>query len=393
MADLADKFVTASFRGVEFFFRSESSQEGRKTVTHDFVNSDRRFVEDLGQMPSIFTLDAFVSSPDAFVKRDNLRRVLDAPGSGILSHPVRGNVEVTAKAYSVRSANNAVGMSNFSLTFESVSAVDEPTVGLATSSTLGNLADTIRDNIEAEANNTYALPTDNAFVDEIFDVNVNASGALERISASIDDLSVREIIDPIISIVQDSRGLVSNPSSLFDNIKTIFRSTSGLGDLNTHLSLIDEVSAIPSITGDTVRRFKRINAYGALVSAYQANALIGAYQAATFADYDTVPELEKAEVLLSDAFSAVVETPVAASIVTDPDIRAGLLDMRSLVTDLFDEKEQLAWKVESFDPAAFGFAATTYRLYGSLDNLDLIARLNVGVNASNPEGAQQVVRL
>ncbi len=393
MADLAEKFVTASFRGIPFFFRSESSQEGRKTVTHDFVGSDRRFVEDLGQLPPIFTLDAFVSGPDAFIKRDNLRRVLDTPGSGILSHPVRGTVEVTAKAYSVRSTNTAIGRIDFSLTFETSSTVDEPTVGLATSSTLGNLADTARDTIETVANNTYALPTDNSFVDEMFDVNKDASDILERISASIDDLGVREIIDPLIKVVRDSRGLVSNPPSLFDLIKTIFRSVSGLGDLQHYLSLIETVLNIPSITGDTVRRNKRIAAYGALVSAYQVNALAGAYQAATAVDYDTVPDLEQAEALLGDAFSDVVEMPVAGSIVTDPDVNAGLLQMRSLVADLFDAKEQLVWKVETFDPVQLGFAATTYRLYGSLDNLDLIKRLNPSVNASNPEGAVQVVRL
>lgn len=393
MTDLAEKYVSASFRGVVFFFRSESSQEGRKTVSHDFVGSDRRFVEDLGQLPPIFTLDAFVSGPDAFIKRDDLRRVLDTPGSGILSHPVRGNVEVTAKAYSVRSTNTAIGRIDFSLTFETSTIVDEPTVGLATPSTLGNLADTTRDVVETVANNTYALPTDNGFVDEIFGVNVGAGEGLGRISASIDDLNVREIIDPIIRTLTESRALVSNPASLFDLIKTVFRSVSGLGDLQHYLFLLETVLNIPSITGDTVRRNKRINAYGALVSSYQVNALIGAYQAATAVDYDTVPDLEQAEVLLSDAFNDVVEMPVAGSIVTDPDVAANLLQMRSLAADLFDEKEQLAWKVESFDPAEFGFAATTYRLYGSLDNLDLIKRLNPGVNASNPEGTIQVARL
>jgi prophage DNA circulation protein len=347
----------------------------------------------LGQLPPIFTLDVFVSGPDAFIKRDNLRRVLDTPGSGILSHPVRGNVEVTVKAYSVRSTNNVIGKIDFSLTFETSSTVDEPTIGLATSSTLGNLADTVRGKIETIANNTYALPTDNNFVNEIFVVNKNAGTGLERISASINDLGVREIIDPLIKVIRDNRGLVSNPSSLFDRLKTIFRSASGLGNLNQYLSLINLVANIPSITGNTVRRNKRINAYGALVSAHQANALVGAYQTATAIDYDTVPDLEQAEALLSDAFNDVVEMPVARSVVTDPDIRADLLQMRSLAADLFDAKEQLAWKVENFDSVELGFAATTYRLYGSLNNLDLIKRLNPAINASQPEDILQVVGL
>ncbi len=393
MADLADKFVAASFRGVVFFFRSESSQEGRKTVTHDFVNSDRRFVEDLGQLPPIFTLDAFVFGPDAFVQRDNLRRVLDEPGIGILSHPVRGNVEVTAKTYSVRSNNNAIGRIDFSLTFETSSTVDEPTIGLATSSTLGNLADIIRSNIETVANETYALPTDNSFVNELFLVNKNAAAGLERISASINDLGVREIIDPIIKIIRDNRGLVSNPSTMFDQIKTLFRSASGLGNLSQYLFLIELVADIPLINGDTIRRNKRIDAYGALVSAYQVDALVGAYQAATAIEYDTVPDLEEAESLLGDAFNDVVETPIVGSVVTDPDVVADLLQIRSLAADLFDVKEQLVWKVESFDPMELGFAANTYRIYGSLDNLDLVKRLNPAINASNPDRVIQVVRL
>ncbi|MEE9159934.1 MAG: DNA circularization N-terminal domain-containing protein [Gammaproteobacteria bacterium] len=385
MSGLAEKYVTASFRGVPFFFRSEGSGEGRKTVVHDFVNSDRRFVEDLGRLPQTFTFDAFVSGIDAFAKRDNLRRVLDTPGSGILSHPVRGNVEVTATSYSIRSTNNAVGRIDFFLTFAASSTVDEPTIGQATGSTLSDLSETIRTIVEQVALGRYLRPTDSGFLNELFGLNTDVAGFLDQISASISDGEVRESINPIINSILTDRGLPSNPETLFSNIQTIFRSASGLGDPNKYHNLLGEVqSLVPFIPENTSRRIRRVLSFGALGSSFQVNSLVGAYQAATAIDYDTVPELEQAEARLNDSFESVVENPIVESVVADPDIKADLLNMRSLAADIFDEKEQLAWKVEDFDPSGRGFAATTYRLYGNLDNLDLIARLNPSINASSP---------
>ena len=37
-----------SFRGIPFLIERHTTKSGRKTVTHEFPNSDNRFVEDLG---------------------------------------------------------------------------------------------------------------------------------------------------------------------------------------------------------------------------------------------------------------------------------------------------------------------------------------------------------
>lgn len=121
---LLDKYLTASYRGVEFQFTRESTTQGRKIVTHEFVNSDRRIDEDLGAFPPIFTLSAFVHGEDAFAKRDKLRRALETPGQGSLIHPTRGRVLVTAKQYSISSNANSVGRIDFQLTFDATEAID-----------------------------------------------------------------------------------------------------------------------------------------------------------------------------------------------------------------------------------------------------------------------------
>jgi len=67
-------------------------------------------------------------------------------------------------------------------------------------------------------------------------------------------------------------------------------------------------------------------------------------------------------------------------------LKARLLQTRVIAQSLFNEKEPKAWKVKPFNPIGRGLATTAYMLYGSNAELDLIARLNPGVNANHPQG-------
>lgn len=86
----------ASFRGVPFEVESDSSPAGRRTQTHEFVQRDAPFVEDLGRVTREFRLVGFVSGADCLLRRDALLAALDTPGPGELVHPWLGRLTVTA---------------------------------------------------------------------------------------------------------------------------------------------------------------------------------------------------------------------------------------------------------------------------------------------------------
>lgn len=96
MSSWRDQLQPASFRGVPFEVETDSSPAGRKTQTHEFVQRDQPFVEDLGRVTREFKLTAFVGGADCFQKRDALLAALDKPGPGELVHPWLGKLNVTA---------------------------------------------------------------------------------------------------------------------------------------------------------------------------------------------------------------------------------------------------------------------------------------------------------
>ena len=115
---LRDELKISSFKGAEFLWRSVGTQSGRKTVTHEYPNSDFRVVEDLGALPKIFTIEAEIAEPNAGAQASKLEAALESKGAGILVHPRLGRLDVTAKPYTMNDRLTNIGIVFFSMTFE-----------------------------------------------------------------------------------------------------------------------------------------------------------------------------------------------------------------------------------------------------------------------------------
>lgn len=117
MTTWREQLQPASFRGVRFEVDSDSSPAGRRTQTHEFVQRDQPFVEDLGRQTREFKFAAFVIGADCYAKRDALLAALDKPGPGELVHPQFGKLNVTAGDCSVSHERREGGMVRFDLVF------------------------------------------------------------------------------------------------------------------------------------------------------------------------------------------------------------------------------------------------------------------------------------
>ena len=112
-----EQYQGASFRGVPFLVPNESENTGQKSVSHEYPNSDERFVEQLGLIPSTFRMDAIIHGENAIQERIRLKEALDTPGLGDLIHPIYGTVRVKALPYSIKSTQTRMGEFIFSLEF------------------------------------------------------------------------------------------------------------------------------------------------------------------------------------------------------------------------------------------------------------------------------------
>ena len=93
-----DRLQPASFRGVPFKTEDESLIAGRRVETHEFVNRDKPYTEDLGKITLRPKITAYVIGDDCYEQRDRLIEALNKPGPGTLVHPAYGEMSVCVDA-------------------------------------------------------------------------------------------------------------------------------------------------------------------------------------------------------------------------------------------------------------------------------------------------------
>lgn len=130
-ADFFKALRPASYRGVSFGVFSADDTRGRSTVTHEFPQRDKVYVEDLGRAPRAIDITAFVVGPDYALRRDDLLAALEKPGPATLVHPWLGSflVSLSAPAVVSHSAENG-GMATFQPKFVEDSAPESPGPGI-----------------------------------------------------------------------------------------------------------------------------------------------------------------------------------------------------------------------------------------------------------------------
>ncbi|MEF9890849.1 DNA circularization protein [Citrobacter sp.] len=148
-----DRLVDASFRGVPFKTEDESLTAGRRVETHEFVNRNKPYTEDLGKATSRPKFSAYVIGDDCYEQRDRLIEALNKPGPGTLIHPAYGEMSVCVDGeINVSSSSSEGRMVRFDLRFVEAGELTYPTSGTATANTLVSscsaLDDCISDNFD-----------------------------------------------------------------------------------------------------------------------------------------------------------------------------------------------------------------------------------------------------
>lgn len=115
---ILENLNVASFRGARFLIKSHSASGGRKTVNHEYPNSDRRFVEDLGELQETFSIQGIIHGDNYFQDRDALITALKTPGVGELSHPFFGTIQCVAQPFTLVEDTTTLGIAKFSMTFD-----------------------------------------------------------------------------------------------------------------------------------------------------------------------------------------------------------------------------------------------------------------------------------
>lgn len=383
--------LEASFRGVPFLILTEGETGGKKNVIHEYPNSQKRFVEELGTLQSTFSISAIVHGADAVQRRLRLTQALNEGGRGLLIHPSLGQRNVVATDWDIAFTDNENGKFVFDITF----VQSEENVSLNPASAnpqfISSLANQTKSSLDLAFVDKYINTTS---TDVLKTLNTKTNGFLDQLNAVSTLLPsgvVPEQLTEFKRILERSRNITSisvrNGSSLSELLRSNF---SAFESISTFISGYSASWEDLTTFGTgrlakpqtTAKRVSEQNNLLAIEDYVRVNALIGLYESASYTTFDTETELLKSQTLLENAYNTIVQQAPEESIVYDNDLRFGINELRVETRDIFEQQLQNVWRIVDINPNETSIALTSYRYYGSLDQLNSLKNLNESVNVS-----------
>lgn len=240
-----DRLVDASFRGVPFKTEDEGITAGRRVETHEFVNRDKPYTEDLGKATSRPKFSAYVIGDDCYEQRDRLIEALNKPGPGTLIHPAYGEMSVCVDGeINVSSSSSEGRMVRFDLRFVEAGELTYPTSGAATANTLVSSCsafdDCISNNFDQFGMDGMPDFVQNGVIDDATSMLGYVSDKMAMVDSGISDAA--RLLQGDISV------LLPPPSSgkgFIDQLQTMWRSGNRLsGNASDLYTMIKNFSGI-----------------------------------------------------------------------------------------------------------------------------------------------------
>jgi prophage DNA circulation protein len=386
---------TASFRNVRFEIQSSEDARGRRVVTHEFVNRDLPYSEDMGRKARQFTIEGFIVGFDYLRQRDRLIEALeDERKPGELVHPYYGNIQVNCTGFTVRQSGRDGGSASFSMTFVEAGSLSYPNVTKDQRTLLELLG---LGGVQAALDsftNTFSTDGFPEYVRE--NASDKVSGLLDSIEAQTDFINRSS---------DDIADLAYEIQNMRDDLDEIINTPAILGErLNSSLSLLksatfskrESVSAYRNLFTfgdddefmgfDTASRAQLMTNSIALNRLTRVIAVMNAATQAIDIEWDSEEDATDTRQALLDEIDRLSgelgdDDPDSQQYQSLQDIRA------SLAEAVPPEDEQLPSIYQFFHPVTETSLELTYSLYGDLVlEDDIISRNHVRNPAFVPGG-------
>lgn len=378
------KLNKASFRGAEFYVVSTSTEGGRKTVSHEYPNTDRRFVEDLGKMQRVFTVDGYISGKDSqyFQRRNALLSALEQPGTGVLIHPFYGSITVVPRPYTITEDMTRLNEAKVSMVFEISSPAVYPKEAANNKSKLTAGANDVLAKASADTSSHFsvssALNNFRAAQDKLTAVGNKFRDAAEKVNAVSD--TVNELNSNINAFRDDINFLINTPSNLAASINAMFVGVSQLttdpvgqlGILKGFYKFGQTDTAYPSNTASYV---ERITNNTTINNNINVSALALSYGLLVSFEFGNTDEIDSVEGDLEEQY----EYATAGDM--DPDLRASLDSLRNESRIYFDRLRLQVAKIIDVTTTLMPITVLNYSYYGNTTLTSELIDLN---NISDP---------
>ncbi len=398
-------FYIGSYKEVTFLVPSESVSRGKKTVIHEYPNSDSRYVEELGKIPPVFSMQLIIHGDNLINKRLKLENALESPGVGRLVHPVYGKLQVTIVGeYTVSSNQTKLGEFVFSVTFAiSTAEAITPFVSTIDEAQVSKNAQEAQEEVNEELKKKYAIPdfsgSINAVADKITGIASSLNGTISDIIEPIQDnvAAFQNVVSSIesgaFSIIQNVDTLVTTFEDLYDSFLDIVATPQNL--INSWNTMADFGDDDLDYESNTQKRLQIATDSKLLNEHTQLVSLIRSYEAYVYNDYLTEDDLDEAASYLEGKFDEL--TRVSLDDMSTPKLvySSSLLNRLNTLRDssraVFEDKAQNLYRIVSLDIYRSSATLLVFKYYNSLDLLDTVTSLNPNIDPTQYTGTIKAV--
>ncbi len=384
MNEVQEKLSVATFRGVPFLFSSSQRSGGRKTVQHEYPNTDKRWVEDLGKIVPTFTLQALITGKeDYFQNRDRFTQALERPGSGLLSHPFYGTQTVHVIEYSLDEQTGALGRAEYSITFAVTGSVSSPTEDGSDGPVIRLRAEKIvevatavlqtnyQPSVINKAEHTYNKNILNGILD-FWNLGISAILSLQR----LDDADLEEPRTYLAQVQNNLNTIVSNEVQMVDTVINGFKSFDDI-DLDadiaysayTAMFAFREDTELPDAT--TIQKKRNLENHYLITGVFNILALVYAYDAAKDIEYMTSDDVDRIHAQLEIQYKYILGIPNI-----DYDLLDNLRSIRTSMREFFNSTNKKVFRIVTVNTPVMPLAVLIHQYYGNLDVLEEVQTLN-----------------
>jgi len=447
-----EKLFEAELGKVKFLWDGVQESGGQKTIIHEFVNSGNRFVESLGVLNDIFTVDAVIAGPNYTQTLKQLKKVMKTNDETLFRHPFEGDKNVFPIRYNVTQNDRALGQATIKLELAEVPLpsqgnATEPTITDVTVKSLSEQADELNRQFGekvAEAldiNNNSNFKKLQGVLDGVGDsfnivfIAVNATvGSISAVKNEIDKFTnnitrlmntPQLLMNAIDGVFNSLIELAATPQAALDMLSKLFSfgdtvdQTDKFGVLG---SLIEPLSPIPQVTPNTTTAIARQQNQNAIKTFMQTAALVNAYVATAEIDFSgaaavdtdigivgtstaataigrlgTVESVDAVTSLLDDQFNKIVtqiqtgEPNNDTFIFMDSETLSQLLTLRDDFSVFMEQARLAAFDVDTVRTQPQTVQTIAHQYYGNTDKVNLLISLNTVGNASDVSGDFEIL--
>ena len=391
---LLDELQPGLFRGVTFLVESTTTNAGRKTVTHEYPNTNVRYVEDLGESQDIYQVTGIISGSNYVQDRDALISALKAPGRGELVHPFFGSIQVTAKPYSLSETLTSLGVARFSMTFEKSDESIYPSASSDNTSLINQKTSLLADLVGNDLATIFSVRKDYPL--NFLSAKQILTGVSDAVGINADNvLKVADEVSSfsgfLLGFTENINSNINEPSTLASEFGLLFQSFSTIGSnakdqfelLESLFNYGDGEAAIQQTTAQNIERETNRQIIN---SAVNLDALTYAYNTVPQLTFTTDEDVKNIQDRLDIQFDYVMLNNNA----TDDTIQA-LKDLRVEVRRNLEQKTVNAFKISTITAVDIPMSILCYQYYGSVDNTQALLDLNNTIDSSFVSGNVKIL--